>query len=460
MSGHKRLLVSLGSPDSKRMKELMRRIQAIENDSDKLSTKVQNLHETEVHQMIDELHQRQNHYIKNLSDLNINLQQTEARTAQSIVDQSMQFEEEIQQLGSEIWNNTSLIYGEQNRMFDQILQEHHSNIQAELLNLRHHFEQNDKGIKNKELHVQEVIEDAQNLITVLTAQYDYNLYLPGFIEQEIQILDQAQTNCWNGFFEAGLALVQQSLFRLSNSRIHIEREILEHELFYNNVLTSCNEVFSLLVQIENVEALDLDGNPVGNFLNVNYWSWGAYEDHFNEMKAVRNFLLEKGKDISVSELREISDRIQEIQQSIPNMIAHARENILGSQIRFNIAELIIEALKIQGFACANAYYENNDQRLPYQTTLVNFEGSEVDICISPDIQMPLNHTVDLYSNDAEIRTTHELKQRAKALRDTLRNFGIDANLQIPKEPISEPEPKHQPKWIKENPSRETIIRIQ
>ncbi|MEZ4524904.1 MAG: hypothetical protein R2941_03175 [Desulfobacterales bacterium] len=68
---------------------------------------------------------------------------------------------------------------------------------------------------------------------------------------------------------------------------------------------------------------------------------------------------------------------------MPEIVEHARQNILASQLRSNIAELAAGAFQREGFAVEDAAYEGNDERNAYVVKMKNRAGSEVVTVISP-----------------------------------------------------------------------------
>jgi hypothetical protein len=97
------------------------------------------------------------------------------------------------------------------------------------------------------------------------------------------------------------------------------------------------------------------------------------------------------------------------------------------QVRFNLAECIVDSLQEQGFFLENSQYENTDQRQPYLTVLKNLKAAASACELNPDADTPILHTIDLLSEDPGNRSEHEYRQRAKSLRNSLNAYGLQVN---------------------------------
>jgi hypothetical protein len=100
-------------------------------------------------------------------------------------------------------------------------------------------------------------------------------------------------------------------------------------------------------------------------------------------------------------------------------------NALNSQLRINIADLVVRALQDQGYALESSDYESADQRKTYDALLSNLDGSEVVVKVAPSGRDLGQNELHLQSIDREEHTEHELQQRWLEVSRSLTHYGLD-----------------------------------
>jgi hypothetical protein len=119
--------------------------------------------------------------------------------------------------------------------------------------------------------------------------------------------------------------------------------------------------------------------------------------------------------------------LTELENEIPHVVFNARLAVISSQVRFNIAEFVVTALQEQGFALETSTYDQNDMRSGYSIQLGNFEGSHVLVQLTPHPSDPIAHDLDIAFRDQDLRTEHEMRQRAGELAVSLNAYGLQLN---------------------------------
>lgn len=117
-------------------------------------------------------------------------------------------------------------------------------------------------------------------------------------------------------------------------------------------------------------------------------------------------------------------------QALEEIVMDGRVNALNSQLRINIADLVVRALQEQGFALEGSEYKSADQRSTYGARLTNLEGNEVVVQVAPTGQNLGANELHLESLDREERTEHELQQRWYEVSRSLASFGLEVGQYI------------------------------
>ena len=439
MSGHKRATISIGQADRLRMQEFQTRLQQVESDFQHIQGKIQHIQQENLRQSLDELIARSEHYTQSMGSLDERLRQIETSTSQAIVDQTAAMASNIEAIGTGIWDETSHLLLQQSQVIQNVLDESLQAQQFEFAQIRKHLSR----IRSNEAHKQRIAiqayENARSILSSLQTTYDLDQSLPGLVGQISIQLNQAAENIDNGFFEAGLMASQQVYQRISAARLELENLVLQKNLAYSMTLAKANELLEKTVYFKTVHAVDLDGNDLDEIIDVDYWSLGAWREIHKDCRRIITQLSRRNDQLDLGDLAEIQQRCEIQDARLPEIIGQARMNVLASQIRFNLAECLVQALQEQGFALQESCYAGGDQRQSYQTALCNLEGSEVFVQINPQTENPLLHTIDLISKDPEVRSEHELRQRAKSLQSTLKAYGLNVSQFQQQEPALQSE---------------------
>ena len=99
--------------------------------------------------------------------------------------------------------------------------------------------------------------------------------------------------------------------------------------------------------------------------------------------------------------------------------------VISSQLRFSIADMVVEKLAGQGFdALDDETYEGDDMRSGYVAKVKNLRGDEVVIRVVPKAEDPTENELQIHSYDAAQRSEEELRQRARELNAKLQESGL------------------------------------
>lgn len=429
MSGHKRLLVNLNAMDQRRMNELYARLQRVERDTHAVQSRIQSFNNEQLAHNLHNLERRQENFMLSLGDMDFALREVEENVASSLLNYTSQFHQSILEAGDSIWQNTSQVLHQQSIILQNLLDEHILSTQSQLVHLNQSLEQFNEDQRRKQTVAEEVLTNTQWLLRAIKENYDTERFLPGRLAQEVAHLEIAQQNLANGLYEASLAIAQQTYLRLSAFRLELENVILQHNLALQSLMSKELVLEDELESLKFVPAIDLDGKELEVFIDVEYWSWGEWREISRKCKQIKSRIDRIGNSLSFQEINGMAEELDEIESRIPMIIARARQNVLASQIRYNLAEWIVQALSEQGFVVQHSNYDLFDQRMAYETNLIGYDGSEVWIKIEPEPHDPFGQTINVISNDADLRTEHELRQRALAIRTALQVYGLNVNIE-------------------------------
>jgi len=232
-------------------------------------------------------------------------------------------------------------------------------------------------------------------------------------------------NLNQGMPEAALLNAQQTYSHLSELRGELERKQNEWSVLYQASLLTARRFYAMLAGCQRLPALDTDGNELPYEIDVDFWC-GRKLSRLAEK--TRNVLQQLEKNQAILDADALNQLIQTdfpaSQEELDKLIVDARLAALNSQVRINIADLVVQALEQQGFVLQESKYSNNDQRKAFSARVQNLEGSEVVIQVMPVPGDAGRNELQLHSLDKDQRTEHELRQRSSEISRTLNDYGL------------------------------------
>jgi hypothetical protein len=168
----------------------------------------------------------------------------------------------------------------------------------------------------------------------------------------------------------------------------------------------------------------MEGRELPVRINIDEWSSRRLTDLGSRLKDLLNKVEDSDNFIETAVLRNmLDDQLAQVEKEIADTVAAVRLQVLDSQLRVNIADIVIQALNTQGFALQEAGYEESNKRAGYAASLRSLGGDEIVVHVTPGNDFGEN-SLQLDSFDADRRTRHELVQRAEEISQALKQRGL------------------------------------
>lgn len=433
MSAHKRALITLDSAALQRLEELSAQLRATHRPDPALLQVGRQETQAQIRQAAAHSQQRQEllntRLDEQLSGLNAHMKELEYTTGCALVNQAQELQSLAQQGAAQgqLADQVEGMLAQQANQFHLLLEQSQASQQERWQTLEFNVNQQ---IQNHKQHKHsahqtavQTLHQTQALFEGLEQVYPNTAQLSGLRT----LLAQAQNNLGAGFPEAAISTAQQAGWQLNEIRLELERELAERNLLHTAALERLRSIQALLVANKEVSAIDLDGRSLDFPVDVDFWTGGGWTQQQQALLHAQDYLAQPAEILATEDLLSLlHSYLPSVEQSVPDLVAQARRNVLASQLRFNIAEAVLVALGEQGFVPAQASYVEGDMRLAYQLALHNLEGSQLVVTLAPQPE-GLEHQLDLVSQDQPQRTPHELRQRARELARTLRRAGLQVH---------------------------------
>lgn len=424
MSGRKQ--VTIDSSDYQRLRQAETQLRAVQHDLPEVLESLHRGNTAELQRRLEPLEQRQREFQRTMSQLHSEVGNLEAETARRLEQQQRDMRNALQDMAGRLRQETRTLLAEQEHRLTTLVQQEQERREQQV---RHLQEQISAIMDDQQRKVEMAcswIEAGEAIHNFIEGHYRHQHFAPGALDRLARELRQARDNMALGTPEAALSLAQQAYHGLSDLRLDLERLEREWQLWRSAALDMAREVLALAQKNRQCQALDLEGKDTGIAVEVDYWTEGKWSALAQDISALIARVTEDRALVSTEELRRIAERtVPECQQRLEQVVEEARLAVIGSQLRINTADLVVQALEEKGFAVQDGTYEGDDMRHGYAAKVQHLDGSEVVVLVTPVAGEPGKNELQIHSYDEMQRTPHELLQRARELNQALQARGLE-----------------------------------
>lgn len=465
MSGEKKKYVSVEDQELRRLREQESRLRAVQQDLPDRLNRVREEARRDFQQRLAPLEARTKKQEQESQQLRSNLASLEQSTQQRLKQQREEFQRSVkdaehrqkealaretsrlesamrsgfEQQRSEYLRITTQQrqeYFELNqqldRKFSQIITEERQAREAGQRLLQKQIDQVFASIEEEKKYkatlATDLLADVEKIWQGIDRDYQHERFAPGKLADLKRNLDLVRTNIANGVTEAAIATSQEAYLKLADLRIELEQKEQEWQLLYGAAL---EDLRALITEVQANREIDLNfgqGDEAEHFrMEVDYWTQGQLSDYEKRLGALEQQLKDGEKTLSSDRLKEIAKEIEALSPELAVIVDRAAKEILGSQMRVEIADKVVEVLESMGYQMVNAEtdatYEGSDQRQAYVVKVKNIAGDEVVTVIAPEKEFGANSvSINTFSEKA---IDEKLTQaQAKAIFDALSEEGV------------------------------------
>ncbi|WP_413162227.1 hypothetical protein ACL6C3_25140 [Capilliphycus salinus ALCB114379] len=225
-------------------------------------------------------------------------------------------------------------------------------------------------------------------------------------------------------FQSEIATSQQTYLKLADLRLELEQKEREWELYYQAALT---DLRSLIAEIQANRKCEIEvgeGKEAERFqVEVDYWTKGRLSEYESQLSRLETQLLEGESTLTTEELKAICEQITQQQPILGEILEQAKLSILGSQMRAEIADQVVETLTGFGYTLVDDTYEGEDERNAYVVKVKNIAGDEVVTVVSPESEFGAN-SISINSFSDTLVDEQATRQNAEAIFKLLNDAGV------------------------------------
>ena len=374
-----------------------------------------------------EMQDRHQNFETIIASFNANIADLETQTNLTIADQQQSLFAQVDAIADDINSRTSRMLTDELERFEEQVDLLDRNHESDIEGLKTNLAEIQSNKNNIKYMVLDLLDNSHALMVFIQQHYDLDRFSPQtFNELQLQI-QQAELILSQNILEAAYLHSFQVYHNISNYRIWLEKQHSKWSILYNRTLLAAKHLYKLGKENRLIYPVDLDWNLLNDShkKNLNFWSDGLYQKWFLEIKTLLHSLLGDNPRLSIEDLDYmLNQQLPELQNELEQMIYQARQSMLSSQIRINIASVIMHSLSEQGYIREKASYIDNDERLGFEAVVGNRDQNKVHISIDPDKDFHKS-VVRLDTHSQNQYTEHEMNRRNYEILHSLNRYGLN-----------------------------------
>lgn len=420
MSGEKRTYVSVEDRELRRLREQESRLRSLNQDLPERLDAVRRQAEKEMHDRLAPIEKRQREYESTVNNLQSELGNLERETQKRLVRQQKEF---TGRLDSQRGEYLSLIKEQDQRHTAMVEDEKRARQQA-VNNLQGQITNIVDGANRKMDFARSFVVDLTKILEE-TDLLPHQRFAPGGMDKVSRHVDDARQNLKSESADAALSTAQTAYWKLADLRADVIAKEQEFMLVHQAAIQAARELLeearsNRKHQLEVGEGMDRSVHE----LEVDHWTRGELSTFEKELRDLEKRLIDGKETLTIKEARQILEDLDAMKSRSMEIVEHARQNILASQVRCNIAELAAEALNPEGFDIVDAAYAGGDERNAYVVKVRNIAGSEVVTVITPVDGEYGKNEISIHSHDKTFVDESVLMQRSCEIVEVLKGQGL------------------------------------
>lgn len=400
------------------------RLQDLERDLPRVIEAVRRAQQEQAQRDRDEMQARQDRLNRSLAGMSSLARKLEEGTTRRIMQTTSLIMSQARASARTVRDETRQALDEQERRFEAELEKVREERQRELAGLREEIAGlRDRGDRALSAAATQVA-DARVLHDAIAAGLPHERYAPGRLDALGRRLSAAEANVAQGLGETALAQAQDLFLSLGELRMDVELRDAEWRAAH---LAALSAVTALVEQIRYNSVIGaLDDETGGAELDVDFWSEGELTALQGEADGLMARVKADQDPLSAADLRAIAEGdAAALEQRLTEVVARARTRQFASQVRVNMAEMVIDALEeATGYTWqGDATYAGEDQRRAFYSKLRHPDQSEIVVEVAPG-ETGDSCVLTILSYESGIPDESERVRRLRAITDSLQERGL------------------------------------
>ncbi|MFD4116634.1 hypothetical protein ACFWSJ_24640 [Streptomyces niveus] len=449
MSGRK--LIQIDQSEWHRLQHRARQLQAVKRDVPRLINDVRKQTRADVDRAFSRVQAQQRRQDEAIGRLSDQARQMEAETTRKLREQAERLHQDLRETAGRIEQHTRERLDEQRRETERALAAERAERRAETARLAHEVD----VLKTDRAHAEDTVRtwlaDADTMAELIDGTLPHDCYASGRLDGVRRRVATARGTAGQGRFDAALAVAQEAFHELSDLRVEIEQREFERCLAQQKAVEALVQVRSLAEDNRHRPVVGPDGRPVAGYsLDVVHWSEGEFDQVLSDTAGA----LARARDphTDVTELDALLDEeAPRLERVLSEVVEKAGMRQLASQLRVDLADIVARTLHDIAYydlVEEESGYAADDFRGAFHARLRNTaSGNEIRVEIAQADKDSEHSVIRVESSDHDITAEAELRSRADAVYEALREQGVPLGVE-PAPPVPPPgqDPNGSDEW--------------
>ena len=358
-------------------------------------------------------------YRNGLNDLSDDIQNLEQQQSQRLEQVRRQSAQDLATLDRDVNRRIE----DQGRRFQQALNDHRSEVQNALQAIQNDIQMD----RNRQrAAAQSQIDDIQKLFKLMRSQHAHERFAPSELDTLETRFALCRQNLQNGNYQAALATGQERYFEYQELQLRIAERQAEWEAYLAEVRRIAEETSGAMAAADGA-TYTFDESDASQQVEaqVDFWSEGALTNFRDRLNSHLK-RLSKPEELSTEELKQMLDEIAPMEDELSEIVEQAKERLMQSQVRQNIATSILQSFEGTHWKLDDSTYENKDYRKSLHLKLKNDLDEEIVASVTPvetaDGSVTSNVEINFFDryNDPRLRQT-----RLNNMHNSMRTQGVE-----------------------------------
>jgi len=318
--------------------------------------------------------------------------------------------EEMRQMANE--QNRRL--NEQARNFNEAMGDLKVNLEAQINNVQ-------KNIQAKENNHRKLAEfwiSQTKIFFTDIEQYRHDLFTPNKLQKLRAELAQTSSDMQSESFQSAISSARNVFNQTAELKEIVVNAEIEWNFYYKKFQETLADTRSNMNYRKTMQFTFAteDGEEKVD-ANINYWTDKALDSIEEKLVQIEQKAANPN-EISTDKLKEMTAELKQINAEMENAEAKAKEALISSQFRAEMASKLGEVLIAQGWTCDGSTYEGGEQNGKVHVKLSDIKGNEIVAVITPDENLTNNVEINFFNidNDEGFRKT-QLKSIQNSLKE-------------------------------------------
>lgn len=237
--------------------------------------------------------------------------------------------------------------------------------------------------QNKKSKAIEWLKNASDLLHIIDT-YNHQKFAYGEFEKLLSKYELCKSNFADENYEASIASSQSLWQEAAQLRFILEQLENEWNEYLKNAIESNNNLLATCEAQEIVNlAFDVEDGNKELEIDIDFWCSGKLTELTTKANQQKNALLNAIDELNTEDLKLLIHESETLKEQVINLTQEAKEAILLSQARSDMASDIVEALDQSGFNLVEHCFKEDDERKSIHLKLSNMSNDEIITIITP-----------------------------------------------------------------------------